>query len=467
MLDAMDLFLKIVGVFFIVYLTGYSTFLFLSVVTGSIQLYRQHRQKRLKNYLPGDYNIPVSILVPAYNEEVTVVETVRSLLSLKYKAYEIIVVDDGSNDRTSQTLISTFQMHSVHRPIRRQIPCQIEEFIYETRDTKVPLTVIRKKNGGKADALNMGINASNFPYFICMDADSVLQYDSLKKISQPILENRNVVAVGGLVRIANGVELSKGHVVKYGLPKNTLACMQELEYARSFLAARILFDKYNGSLIISGAFGLFKKDVVIAAGGYNNKTLGEDMELVVKLHEYCTLNNMEYSIKYATDAICWTQAPEKLRDLIKQRKRWHLGLFQSMFKHRKILFNPKFGLVSLLSYTYFLFYELLSPYIEIFGVLTMFLAFCIDLINVPFMLLFFLIYAMFGGVLSLSAFFARMYTADMEVSFTDAMKAAALCLFEITFLRFILAWVRATAFVGYKEKKFQWGRIERKKINFK
>ena len=147
MLDAMDLFLKIVGVFFIVYLTGYSTFLFLSVVTGSIQLYRQHRQKRLKNYLPGDYNIPVSILVPAYNEEVTVVETVRSLLSLKYKAYEIIVVDDGSNDRTSQTLISTFQMHSVHRPIRRQIPCQIEEFIYETRDTKVPLTVIRKKNG--------------------------------------------------------------------------------------------------------------------------------------------------------------------------------------------------------------------------------------------------------------------------------------------------------------------------------
>lgn len=466
MLDAIDLFLKIVGVFFILYLIGYSTFLFLSVVVGSVQLYRQHRQARLKNYLPNDYHIPISIIVPAYNEEVTVVDTIRSLLSLEYNSYEIIVVDDGSKDKTSEEVINAFKMHAVHRPIRRQIPCQIEEFVYETRDTKVPLTVIRKKNGGKADALNMGINVSNYPYFICMDADSVLQYDSLKKISQPILENRNVVAVGGLVRISNGVELVNGRVKKYGLPKNILACMQVLEYARSFLASRILFDKFNGSLIISGAFGLFKKDVVIAAGGYNNKTMGEDMELVVKLHEYCTVNNMEYSIRYATEAICWTQAPEKLGDLKKQRKRWHLGLFQSMYKHRKIFCNPKFGAVSFISYFYFLMYELLSPFIEIFGVFTMALAFAVDLINVPFMILFFLIYAVFGGVLSLSAFFARMYTADLKISFGDAMKAIVLCFFEVTFLRFILAWVRATAFFGYKKKKLQWGRIERKKINF-
>lgn len=467
MLDAIDLFLKIVGVFFIIYLIGYSSFLFLSVVVGSAQLYRQHRQTRLKNYLPNDYHIPVTIIVPAYNEEVTVVDTVRSLLALEYKAYEIIVVDDGSNDNTSQKLIETFGMRQVHRPIRKQIKCQAEEFVYETRKSKVPITLIKKKNGGKADALNMGINASNFPYFICMDADSVLQYDSLKKISQVILENKNVVAVGGLVRISNGVTLSEGRVVKYRLPRNVLACMQVLEYARSFLAARILFDKYNGSLIISGAFGLFKKDIVISVGGYNEETVGEDMELVVKLHEYCTVNNIQYVIRYATDAICWTQAPEKLKDLRKQRKRWHLGLFQSMHRHRKILFNPKFGAVSFVSYTYFLIYELLSPYIEIFGVFTMVLAFCVDLINVPFMILFFLIYAVFGGVLSLSAFFARMYTTGMKVTFLDAIKAGMLCLFEITFLRFILAWVRATAFVGYKNKKLQWGQIERKKINFK
>lgn len=461
-----DAFLDAVSVFFIIYLIGYSTFLFLSVVVGSIQLYRQHRQQLLKNYLPNDYHVPISIIVPAWNEEVTVAATVRSLLRLEYQAYEIIVVDDGSGDGTSQRLIEEFGMHAVHRPIRRQVPCQPEEFIYETRAQKVPLTVIRKKNGGKADALNMGINAANFPYFICMDADSVLQADSLKKIVRPVLENRNAVAVGGLVRIANDVELENGRVKKYRLPRNLLACMQVLEYDRSFLASRILFDRFNGSLIISGAFGLFKKDVVIAAGGYDTHTLGEDMELVVKLHEYCTVSRMDYSICYATDAICWTQAPERLRDLRKQRKRWHLGLFQSMMRHRGILLNPRYGAVSFISYFYFLVYELLSPFIELFGLATMVLAWFCGLINVRFMVLLFLIYALFGVVLSLTAFFARMYTADLRVSFGDMMKAVLLCFFEITCLRFVLSWVRATAFFGYRKSKLQWGSIERKTINY-
>ncbi len=467
MIEAIDIFLKAVGVFFIIYMIGYSTFLFLSVLVGSSELYRTHRRKRLKNYFPNDYFVPVSIVVPAYNEEITVVETVKSLLELDYRAYEIIVVDDGSSDETAKKLIEAFSMHRVLRPIRRQIECQPEEFIFETRDTAVPLTVIRKKNGGKADALNMGINAANYPYFICMDADSVLQYDSLKNITQPILEKPNVVAVGGLIRLSNDVELENCRVKKYRLPKNIIACMQVLEYDRSFLASRIMFDKFNGSLIISGAFGLFKKDVVIAVGGYNNKTVGEDMELVVKLHEYCISNNIRYNICYATDAICWTQAPEKLGDLKKQRKRWHIGLFQSMVKHRKMLLNPRFGAVGYISYLYFLIYELLSPFIEIFGVFTMLMAFALDLINVPFMILFFLIYAVFGSVLSLTAFFSRIYTSDLKVSFSDGVRACFLCVFEITCLRFILAWVRATAFFGYRDTKLQWGRIERKTINFK
>lgn len=467
MMGYIHTFLDIVGVFFIVYLIGYSTFLFLSVLVGSSELYKIHRQKQLQNILPNDYFVPITIVVPAYNEEVTVVETVKSLLQLDYRLYEIIVVDDGSKDNTSFEVINAFSMHPVRRPIRRQINCQSEEFIYETHNTKVPLTVIRKKNGGKADALNMGINAANYPYFICMDADSVLQYDSLKNITEPILQKKNVVAVGGLVRLSNDVELENCRVKKYRLPKNILAAMQVLEYDRSFLASRILFDKFNGSLIISGAFGLFKKDVVIAAGGYDSKTMGEDMELVVKLHEYCRVNNMDYNICYATDAICWTQAPEKLSDLKKQRKRWHLGLFQTMYKHRKMLLNQSFGTVSFISYLYFLIYELLSPFIEIFGVFTVVLAICFDLINVPFMILFFLIYAVFGCILSLTAFFSRMYTSNLKVTVKDALRATMLCLFEITYLRFIMSWVRATAFIGYKNKKLQWGKIDRKKINFK
>lgn len=459
--------LDYVNVFFVVYLIGYSTFLFIAVVTGSSELYKRRRQEKLKSTMLRNYYVPISIIVPAYNEEVTVVETVKSLLALEYDLYEIVVVDDGSKDTTSKKLIEAFDMKSIRRPIHRKISCQPEEFVYETVSEKVPVTLIRKKNGGKADSLNMGINACRYPYFICMDADSVLQYDSLSKIVRPVLEQDNIVAVGGVVRPCNSVILDHGRVVDYRLPKNILACMQVLEYDRSFLASRILFDKFNGSLIISGAFGLFKKDVVIAAGGYDHSTMGEDMELVVKLHEYCTMNEIPYSVKYATDAICWSQAPERLRDLCKQRKRWHLGLFQSMWKHRVMLFNTKFGAVSFVSFFYFLLYELLSPFIEIFGVLTMLLAFMVDLINIPFMLLFFGIYAVFGCILTLTAFFARTQTIDLDIALRDALKAILLCFFEITCLRFIMAFVRSTAFIGYKKKKMNWGRIERKKIDVK
>lgn len=465
MMDAIKFFLDGVGIFFIVYLIGYSTFLFLAVVIGSSTLYRTKREIRLKNTLMNSYYVPVSIIVPAYNEEVTVVETVKSLLMLEYTVYEIIVVDDGSQDGTAQKLIEAFHMHQVRCPIRRQIECQPEEFVYQSTAQKVELTLIRKKNGGKADSLNMGINASKFPYFICIDADSALQRDSLKKIIRPVLEDDRIVAVGGTIRPSNGVELSRGRVVRYRLPPNLLASMQVLEYDRSFLASRILFDQFNGSLIISGAFGLFKKETVIACGGYDHTTMGEDMELVVKLHEYCVSSNIPYLIRYATDAICWSQVPERMRDLIQQRKRWHLGLFQSMHKHSKMFCNLKYGAVSLVSYWYFLFYELLSPFIELFGILTVLLAFSVDLINVPFMILFFLIYALFGSVLSLTAFFARVHTIDLKLTWRDVLKAILLCFVEISFLRFILAFVRMSAFAGYRKKKLNWGRIKRKRID--
>lgn len=463
-MDAIKLFLEGVGVFFIIYLIGYSTFLFASVVIGSTTLYREQRKERYKNVLEGTFYIPITIVVPAYNEEVTVVETVKSLLSLDYESYEIIVVDDGSKDATSQRLIEAFGMHQVRMPLHRRIKCQPEEFIYLTTDEKVNVTLIRKRNGGKADALNMGINASNYPYFICIDADSVLQYNSLRNIAKPLLEDERIVAVGGCVRPCNSVEFENSRVKRYRLPRNLLACMQVLEYDRSFLASRILLDSFNGSMIISGAFGLFRKDLVVAVGGYDSTTMGEDMELVVKLHEYCVVNHIPYRIHYATDAICWTQVPESYGDLCKQRRRWHIGLFDSMRKHRKIMTDRQFGPLGYISYLYFLFYELLSPYIEVFGVLTMVLAFFLDLINIPFMILFFLIYAVYGAVLSITAFLARIYTIDLTTSPRDVCKALMLCLFEITVLRFGLAWVRMTALLGYKKRKQVWGRIERKKI---
>lgn len=463
--DVFKVFFRYVGVIFILYMLGYASFLFLAVTVGSSTLYQLKRRNALKNELQQNYYVPVSIVVPAYNEEVTIVSTVRSLLNLEYPLYEIIVVDDGSTDHTDQVLLDAFGLRRVARPIHHVVPCQPEEAVYESYGLKVPLTLICKRNGGKADALNMGINASKYPYFACMDADSVLQYDSLEKIVRPVIEDGNVVAVGGAVRPCNGARIENGRVVSYRMPKKILPCMQVLEYDRSFLAARILFDRFNGSVIISGAFGLFKKSVVVAAGGYDTSSVGEDMELVVKLHVFCREHNMPYRIRYATDAICWTQAPETMKDLRKQRRRWHIGLFQTMVTHRKIMANPKYGMVSFVSYLYFLIYELFSPYIEVFGVLTMVLASAVDLLNVPFMVLFFLIYVLYSSILSLTAFFARVHTIDLKLHLSDLLKAVGMCVLEVSFLRFVLAWVRATSLIGYRRRHYTWGKIKRQKIN--
>lgn len=460
------LFFECVGIFFILYMIGYASFLFLAVSVGSSTLYQLKRRNQLKNELLQEFYVPVTIVVPAHNKEVTIVSTIRSLLCLEYKLYEIVIVDDGSTDNTARLLIDAFEMKQIARPIHRMVPCQPEQAVFETQAFKVPITLICKKNGGKADALNMGINVSKYPYFVCMDADSVLQYDSLEKIVRPVLEDGTVVAVGGVVRPCNGAEIQNGHVIAYHMPSQILPCMQVLEYDRSFLAARILFDRFNGSIIISGAFGLFKKSVVIDAGGYDTTTMGEDMELVVKLHVFCREHNMPYRIRYATDAVCWTQAPDNLGDLCKQRRRWHIGLFDSLTRHRRMLANPKYGLVGFISYLYFLIYELFSPYIELFGVATVALAFAVDLINVPFMILFFLIYVVYSAILSLTAFFARIHTVDLKLGFTDVLKAIGLCTLELSFLRFILAWVRATALIGYRKRRHDWGQIQRKKIHF-
>lgn len=450
--------LKWAGYFFLVYLLLYASYLFLSVAVGAWRLYSQDRMRTIKNELKHEFYFPVSILVPAYNEEVTILDSIESLLTLDYRIYEIIVVDDGSRDHTSQVVIDHFHMRQVTRPIRLTIPCRPIVGVYESEDARVRLTLIRKENGGKGDALNAGINASQYPYFLCIDADSMLQRDSLERIVQPVMEDDDVVAVGGLIRVAQCIRIDpETGDMTYHLPWNFLTSMQVMEYDRSFLASRILLDGFNGNLIISGAFGLFKKDVVIAAGGYASDTLGEDMELVAKLHAYCRSNMRRYAIRYEPNAICWSQAPGRLQDLSKQRRRWHLGLFQCMTRYRFMFLRLQYGLVGSVSYLYYLLYELLSPFIEVAGLGVTALSAAAGLLDVSFMIRFYLLFAVYGATLTITAFFQRIYTQNLRISRQDVLRACVMCLIENVFFRFVFDFIRLTAFIGYRKKKNVWG----------
>ncbi len=458
--EIVSVILKFVGVFFFVYLLIYASYLFLSVAVGAWRLYSYDKMRSVKNELKHEFYFPVSILVPAHNEEVTILDNVDSLLKMKYRLYEIIVVDDGSTDGTAAKLIEHYNMHEVARPIRMALRCQPVEAVYEAEDTRVKLTLIRKANGGKGDALNMGINASQYPYYVCIDADSMLQWDSLERIVQPVLEDDGVVAVGGLVRVAQCIRM-EGENLTYHVPWNFLAGMQVMEYDRSFLASRILMDSFNGNLIISGAFGLFKKDVVISCGGYATDTLGEDMELVVKLHAFCRNNNQKYSIRYEPNAVCWSQAPSTLKDLAKQRRRWHLGMFQCLTRYRHLGGKSRYGSIGIFSYFYYILYELYSPIIEVFGLLATLTAGLTGMLDWGFMLRFYLLFAVYGAILTITAFFQRIYTQNLRVSWQDVLRAMVMCLVENLVFRFILDFIRFTAFLTYGKRKNQWGDITR------
>lgn len=457
--------LDIANVFFITYLLAYSTFLFISVLVGAFKLFENEQRFITNSQIKHSYYVPVSILVPAYNEEVTIVDSIHSLLKLDYRLYEIIIIDDGSKDNTVKVLMDAFDFQKTNRPIYKKVKSKQEKAIYETQVNNIHITLISKENGGKGDSLNMGINASRFPYFICIDADSFLQKDSLEKIVRPVFENPSIIAVGGLIQIAQSVEIKNSEIVKYKIPSRPVLGMQVMEYARTFLASRILKDLYGGNLIISGAFGLFKKDYAVAVGGYDSSTLGEDMELVMKLHVFCRNNHIKYKIAYEPEAICWSQAPGNVRDLMKQRRRWHLGLFQCMTRYYYIFANIRFGLLSFVSYLYYLFFELLSPIIETMGLGIMIIAQLSGLLNVTFLINFFILYSLFGTFITLTAFFQRIYTRSIKLSFMDGLKAIALCLMECLFFRYILSFVRITAFIGYKKRKHSWGSIKREKMS--
>jgi cellulose synthase/poly-beta-1,6-N-acetylglucosamine synthase-like glycosyltransferase len=390
--------------FFLLYFIGINAgYLLLNLLSfGSLKRYVQSHGDAGSLRLYAGFEPPVSILVPAYNEEATIAASVRSLLQLSYPEYEVIVVNDGSKDKTLESLQREFRLVPFPEAYWRRLAVKPVRQIYRST-LHHNLRVIDKDNGGKADALNAAINASRYPHICGVDADSILERASLQRVVRPFLENPRTIAAGGTVRVANGCRVEGGFLTQVGLPRKLLPLFQIVEYLRAFLFGRLGWSVLNAMLIISGAFGVFRKENVVAVGGYRTDTVGEDMELIVRLHRVNRLAGTPYRITFVPDPVCWTEAPESLRVLKNQRVRWQRGLSESLTLNLKLLLHPRGGAAGWVAFPFMVVFEWLGPLIEVAGYALMIAGFALGIVSRDAFIAFMAVALSFGVMLSVSA----------------------------------------------------------------
>jgi cellulose synthase/poly-beta-1,6-N-acetylglucosamine synthase-like glycosyltransferase len=448
----------------LVYFTVLNAFyLFTSLVAfGALRRYaRRIKTLDLEELLAGAGAPPISLIAPAYNEEATCVEATRSLLTLNYREFEILVVNDGSKDTTLATLTDAFELEPAPRAATADLTTKPVRGTYQSRRHR-NLWVLDKENGGKADTLNAGLNFCRTPLFCAMDADSLLERDALTRIVRPFLEDTTTIAAGGIIRIVNGCRVERGTVTDVRLPTNWLARFQVLEYLRAFLAGRMGWSALNATLIISGAFGLFRRSLVVEAGGYATDTVGEDMELVVRLHRHCRERGIPYRITFVPDPVAWTECPETLRVLGRQRDRWQRGMTEVLLRHRHMLLNPRYGIVGMLAYPYFFFLEMFGAAIEVSGYAAFILAVVLGRANGPYVVAFLAVAVALGIALSVAAVGLEELTFRRYPRVRDLLALFGLAVLEGFGYRQLATLWRVRGFVSALRGKKGWGDMTRK-----
>lgn len=403
---------------------------------------------------------PVSLMVPAYNEEVGIEDAVRSLLDLRYPDYEVIVINDGSTDRTLEILQDAFDLRPSTRVPTASLRDGEVRGLYRSRAHPL-LWVIDKENGGKADALNVGLDYCQAPFFCSLDADSALEEDALLRLIRPFLENAATVAAGGIVRVANGSRFEKGRVADIRLPRKLLPQLQVVEYLRAFLAGRMGWSSLNVMLIVSGAFGMFRRSAVVEVGGYAMDTVGEDMELTLRLHRHFRERDEPYEVAFVPDPVAWTEVPERMGDLGRQRDRWQRGLIQSLAKHRKMLFRPKYGRIGMVAFPYFWFMEGFGPVVEVVGYVAFVIAILIGWASTTYVLAFLILAVVFGILLSVAAVALEELVFRRYKNRSDFTLMLLLSVIESFGYRQILAYWRFRGVVSALLGRQEWGRKER------
>jgi cellulose synthase/poly-beta-1,6-N-acetylglucosamine synthase-like glycosyltransferase len=405
--------------------------------------------------LPG-----LSILVPAYNEELTIVESTRSFLTLEYTRHEVVVVNDGSPDGTMARLKEAYELFEVPAAFMVTLKTQRVRGYYRSR-LYSKLLVIDKENGGKADALNAALNAANNPYVLAVDADTLIEPDALLRLARPFLLGTQIAAVGGTVRVANSCTIEHGRVTEARVDRRWLPGIQTVEYLRAFLFGRLGWNRLGGNLIISGAFGLFRREYLLAIRGYETGTVSEDMDLVVRLHRYLRERRLPDVMPFIPDPVAWTEVPVSRQVLATQRERWHRGLLQTLWTHRRLLFNPRYGSIGLVAYPFFLFGEALAPLIEVFGYLALALGLMLGAVDLQFAWLFVCVAVLYGVLLSTWAIMLEEITFRRYRQQSDLLRLLLFAFAEAFGYRQMTVWYRLKSFWKMLRGDQRWGAMRR------
>jgi cellulose synthase/poly-beta-1,6-N-acetylglucosamine synthase-like glycosyltransferase len=417
----------------------------------------------LRNMMSESAYRPISLLVPAFNERETLIATIRSLLTLRYPEIEIVVVNDGSTDDTLELVRRAFALYPVPSATRVRLPTK--PVIATYRSLEHPnLVVIDKGNGGKSDSLNAGINASSYPLFCCMDADSLLEPDALLRMARAFTADERVVCAGGVIRVLNGSVVEDGQIAHIRTSNNPLVLAQALEYVRGFLAGRTPLAKLDALMIVSGAFGLFQKEAVIDAGGYHSGTVCEDMEVIVRLHRRTHDKGTPGKVIFVPDPVCWTQVPSDWRSLLRQRDRWQRGLLESLWMHRGMFLNPRYGKAGLIGMPFYVIFEAFGPIFEMLGYVALLLLWAFGRLNPGIAILFFVLAILNGIILSVTALVLDDLLFKRYERSRDLLKMIAAAFFEYLGYRQVLAAQRTLSFLNVLFRHGHWGKVKRTQI---
>jgi len=404
---------------------------------------------------------PISILVPAYNEGNSIIESVRSLVALRYPKLELVVINDGSTDDTLEQLIAEFGLRLTPRVYWQRIKSMPVRGIY-WNPAHPGLWVLDKANGRKADAINAGINLASAPYVCVVDGDSIIEGNAMAAIMSAILPHAaETVAAGGTVRIANGCEISGAGVTAVAPPRSFLGSAQAMEYLRGFLFGRVAWSELQSVMIVSGAFGIFRKDVLVEIGGFRHDTVGEDMDVVVRMHRAMRRARRPYRVAFVPDPVCWTECPETLAGLRRQRERWQRGLGETLDHNREMLANPRYGRIGLFAMPYYMLFEYLAPIVEVAGYVILPFGWALGLVELPLFVLFVGVAFAYGLCLSLATLLLEELSFRRYRGARHLLRLAAVAVLENFGLRQLHSWWRLVALITWRGRPRTWGSAPR------